>query len=317
MAKSVSLEPFPSISSSSNTSNATSKNCQFRRNLKKVLLAINFNFPFYEHIPALKRFYEPHFAKVVFCGFESNSTYGVLKMNHNAGMQGYHCLALAIEKHSNLKFEGYFHTNDDVVLNFWNLNFDLDKVWLGTPVKWHHVHERGSPPGKNWIWWADGAPRCEKVFQILKNMSVTSNKSPTKDITNTKKLKKHLQIYYENSRRKNICMMSWSDAFYVPKKHASFYAFLANIFEKELVFLEIASPTILHMLTGPKGLQQMHGVYHADPELKHSGESFYKTYTFDITFSHPFKFSTITNKKFFDLAIVPHTIAVVNQCSKT
>ena len=329
------MEPFtpkypsdrlPSIlSSSNNTINyvtTTKKNCQFRQNLKNVLLAINFNHPFYDNIPTLKKFYEPHFGKVVFCGFKSNSTYNVIKMNHGAGMQGYHCLALAIKKYSNLqqKFEGYFYSNDDVILNFWNLNFDLDKVWLGTPVKWHHVHQRGRPAPTNWIWWASGAPRCEKVFHILKNMSITGDTSSLSNnsmdgVNLREKLKKHLQIYYENSHRREICMMSWSDAFYVPKKHAGFYAFLANIFEKELVFLEIASPTILHILTGPNGLYQMHGKYHADPELKHGTESFFKTYTFDIIFSHPFKLSSIANKKFFDLAIVPHAFEVVNQCN--
>ena len=290
-----------------------SKQCQFRQNLKKVLLAINFNHAFYDNIPTLRKFYEPQFGKVVFCGFKANATYGVLKMNNDAGMQAYHCLALAIKNHSTLGFEGYFFSNDDVILNYWNLNFDLGKVWLGTPVKWHYVHEIGGAVSKKWVWWHDGAPRCEKVFRMLTNMTKPTDKTLA-DIKFKSKLKKHLQIYFANSHNKNLCMMSWSDAFYVPKKHSTLFAFLANIFEKELVFLEIASPMILHMLAGPNDLFHMHGVYHADNELGHGAESFYKTYTYDITFSHPFKLSSRTNKKFFDMAIVPHALKMVTRC---
>ena len=178
--------------------------------MKQILLAINFNFNYYQQIPVLKKFYEPHFGKVVFCGYDKSSNYSedeLLKMTGTKGYEGYQCLALAIEKYPNYK--GYFHSNDDVLLNFWNLNFDIDRVWLGAPA--HLTYVRGKRPFPKWVWWPTSGPRCERVFQKLNSMVAEETKFTEFTVSNApdtrlpiqrNELKKLLQVYYKNSGMK-------------------------------------------------------------------------------------------------------------------
>lgn len=303
----------------SNSDSERRKQCQFRDNLKRVLLAINFNFNFYYQIPGLKKFYEPHFGKVVFCGYEKSSSYEILKLNVSRGRHAYQCLALAIERYAN--YDGYFYSNDDVILNFWNLNFNLDKVWLGQkPDLKYAAHVRGKRPFPKGIWWPKSGPRCEQVFKKLNLIAGKTKSKISVEFTTppirANELRRLLQIYLRNSGMKELCMKAWSDAFYVPKKHAAVYVQLSHMFAEEKVFLEIAVTTILHMLDDVKDMVQMNGMYHVDAKNGFRGSySFYRSYSFNLTFSHPFKMSTYHAKKFFELAIIPHAEKMVVQCN--
>ena len=102
--------------------------CQFQQ-FQNILLAINYNFPHYENTALLRQFYEPVFAKVVFCGEIERKDLGIIKINENRGNQGYGCLAAAMKLFPNYK--GYFYGNDDLIINWWNLKrFDINKLWF-------------------------------------------------------------------------------------------------------------------------------------------------------------------------------------------
>ena len=294
--------------------------CRFRKNLKRILLAINFNFPHYENIPMLYDFYQPHFAKVVFCGPEESKQFQVIKMNGIYGWEGYHCLAKAIEKYSRSDqntYDGYFYTNDDVQLNFWNLNADPGRSWLGSPIKWSDSQQIGKPASDEWMWWANNTARCERVLRYLEERSSAGDSA---SIINT-----YLENYYTNTQsniddgggeqQRQFCIMGWSDAFYIPARHADSYVYLANLCEHNKLFLEIASAMILHMLEKDEELLNMNGMYHAeydpDPIM-----GFFDTYTFGVAFSHPFKLSVQVNKNFFHNMIVPYAEERVNACAE-
>ena len=299
--------------------------CKFRKNLKRILLAINFNFPYYDSIPMLGNFYGPHFAKVVFCGPEDSQQFEVIKMNGIYGWEGYHCLAKAIEKYSGVDnsknaYDGYFYTNDDVQLNFWNLNGDPSRVWLGAPIQWPHSQQIGKPVRTYWMWWANNTVRCERVLHRLEEESSSAGNSASI-------VKAYLDNYYTNTQKnidggsgeeekqqRRFCIMGWSDAFYIPAKHAGSYVRLANLCERNKLFLEIASAMILHMLERDDELLNMNGMYHAEYN-RDSILGFYDTYTFGLAFSHPFKLSIQVNKNFFHNIIVPYAQERVNACA--
>ena len=261
----------------------------------------------------LMSFYQPHFGKVVFCGPEEDVRFGVIKMNGVYGWEGYHCLAKAIDRYSLDGYDGYFYSNDDVQLNFWNLNGDPDKVWIGTPISWELSQEIGQPIRKKWTWWANNTVRCKQTLHRLEELSTTGS-YPIVD--------RFLNNYYTNTQKKlsggdrRFCIKGLSDAFYIPSRHAKSYANLANLCESNKLFLEIASPMILHMLEKSGELWNLDGMYHLNYSSSHNPiMGFYETYTFNTTFSHPFKLSVGVNEKFFRNMIIPYARDMVKACT--
>ena len=293
-------------------------NCRFRKSLKKVLLAINFNFIFYKLIPTLREFYTPHFRKVVFCGPEEDVKYGhIIKMNSKrAGREGYHCLAKAIEFY-HLKdgsdFDGYFYSNDDVMLNFWTLNEDTNKIWLGDTIVWRNAQDASKPLRKG-SWWPANTPRCKRILNKLGNDSTANSyvqnyyRNILRNFYNKTIAKDQLPVY-DTKQERRICVKSWSDAFYIPARYADGYVRLANMFEAEKLFLEIASPMIHNMLEDSTQMLNMNGIYHVSKNF-----GFYGTYSFNSTFSHPFKLGDGTNMNFFKNVIVPYSQHITNEC---
>ena len=293
------------------------KNCRYKKSLKKVLLAINFNFVHYKLIPTLRKFYSPYFRKVVFCGAEENAKYGhIIKMNTNGGYQGYHCLAKAIEIYhgDGSDFDGYFYSNDDVILNFWNLNGDTNKIWLGDRTKWLESQRISEPVRKDWIFWVGNKERCELILNKLGNDSTADSyvknyhRNTLRNFYNKTISKDQLSVQ-STKQEQRVCLKSWSDAFYIPARHAESYLRLANMFEAEKMFLEIASPMILHLLDDSTQMLNMEGIYHVMRQF-----GFYGTYSFNSTFSHPFKLSDGTNWNFFKNVIEPYSHRITSEC---
>ena len=290
------------------------ENCRFQESLKKVLLVINFNFIHYTVLPTLREFYTPHFGKVVFCGPEEDARYGkIIKMNSVAGYQGYHCLAKAIEIYRGAGFDGYFYSNDDVMLHFWNLNGDINKIWLGDKILWNDAQELNKPL-RQWSLWTGNTERCKDILNKLANDSTaisyvqTYNKNVMRHFYKVV-VKDQQQLVPNPKQEQRICVKGWSDAFYIPARHAESYLRLANMFEAEKLFLEIASAMILTMLDDVTQMLNLNGIYHAGNKL-----GFYGTYSFGRTFSHPFKLGKEINKQFFKNVIVPYSQHIVNDC---
>lgn len=122
--------------------------CRSIQRLKKIVLAVNFNFPHYAAVPFLKPYYEPVFGKVIFCGQDEDKEHGVIKISENKGYQGYLCVTMAIKLYPD--YDGYIHTNDDVLINWWNLlKLNDSQIWTSSLLNLHRAYEFGKPVPKN------------------------------------------------------------------------------------------------------------------------------------------------------------------------
>lgn len=268
-----------------NSTHLSRSRCSKLSNLRKVLLAINYNTPFYASIPILKQYYGDVFGKVIFCGGSENAD--VINFDEHRGYFGYDCLVRAIQRYPG--FDGYFYINDDVLVNWWNfLEFDTSKIWLGAPVHFQTGHEMGQPVKTGWHWWktAHAAKLCEKAFEKVEQLSKTRDGVRLG-------IPKYINRYFRNTRNQRLCVHSWADVLYVPRYLSKPFARILQIFRENNVFLEVAVPTVLSFFLEPANSLNAHGVYMNDlygysPKYL-SGEAFYETYSVHVTFQHPFK----------------------------
>ena len=264
--------------------NITNK-CNNFDNLKKVLLLINYNFPHYATIPVLKKLYSGLFADIVFCGDSDHPE--VIKIDGTKGYLGYACVAKAIRLFPDLS--GYLYINDDVILNWWNIiGLDTSKIWTGKEIDFRTGHKFGESTLPSWHWWhvLNTAYLCEVALeQTLKLCQSTEGKRL--NLTNLHR------TYYRNTNGSKICLKARSDVVYIPQEYAEAYAKISDINSSNNVFLEVAVPGILAFFWTPFNSYNLNGSYFNDiygySTKYYSGEAFYETYTFDLTFSHPFK----------------------------
>ena len=107
---------------------AKTKRCIIDK-FQKVLLVLNFNFPYYENVKKLQAMYDGVFGQMVICGDISSAWKGsfphIVKDTDNGEDQyvSYHCMGKAIEQYPG--FEGeYNHIIDiDPTLNYLNPPF--------------------------------------------------------------------------------------------------------------------------------------------------------------------------------------------------
>lgn len=263
-----------------------SKHCIKYKQLKQILLAINYNFPHYSSMSLLRETYADIFGKIVFCGTTKHPD--VIQIKGSKGYQGYECIATAIRQYPN--YGGYMHSNDDVVLNWWNLmKLDFKRIWFGSKLSLKQSHKFGENQLPPWHWWktANAAHLCEVAFNETERISKTT-------VGTIYKLKERLNNYYSFTRNEKRCLHNLSDVFYIPSEYAKTYAFLSDIFSKHFVFLEAAVPTILAILQNGKNCINLNGEYfmikYGYIKKYESGEAFFEVYSFDLTFIHPFKF---------------------------
>lgn len=270
----------------SDTKPYNKSHCPKLQKLKGILLAVNYNFPHYASIPLLQKFYEPIFGKVVFCG-DSQYSQDVITINEHRGFLGYECVAAAIRLYPG--YSGYLHINDDVILNWWNiLKFDQKKIWTGSKIEYKTGHIFDELRLPSWHWWktVHAAHLCENAFEQVIDYSRTKEGIKLK-------FPQLLKRYYKNTGDRKLCVHAWGDVFYIPKKYAKLYEKLSEIYRDNNVFLEVAVPGILAFLLTRRNQVNMDGLYlnekYGYSPSYLSGEAFFETYTFDLTFSHPLK----------------------------
>lgn len=267
------------------------RNC-FRDYFKDILLVIVYNHPLYDSIDKLRQFYEPVFPKIFFCGPKSiNETRNNLtQLDINRGIFGYKCLAEAIrQNHMSGGFNGYFYINDDVILNYWNLinttDFDKNFIWSSNNQYGRVSLEEDVPKG--WYWWVSpyGFNDCRNAVHEIAVLAQRYKMYRTL-------LKQNL----DNGNGIAHAHNGRSDIVYVPRKLALPFQELAKIFNKHLVFLEIAVPTILRFLAPENEIKTLKGYYipgdvrKGDPRVI-DARYFWVTYLQNpkLWFIHPFK----------------------------
>ena len=267
--------------------------------LKNIVLALMFNNAHYSSIPLLKNFYAPVFAQLVFCSPEGDLRYDVISTGGRQGWLGYNCLTLASKLYPH--YDGYLYGNDDSVINWWNLyKHDVTKLWFHVNVHELVLHEVGKPTDA-WYWWkkTDALNRFDESLRDIIQVSNRDNRAG--------RIARHaLHNYFHATEGRIGVRRNYSDVFYIPHGKIESFVFLSEIFVKNSLWLEIAVPTLLMFLdngvNNKRGISPpmsdisiLCGVYLPDLYNRRgrkyeTGEAFYETYDFDMTFIHPFKF---------------------------
>lgn len=290
--------------------------CSKFEKLKKVLLAVNFNHPHYSAVPHLREFYEPIFGKIIFCGESKDDSFGVIQIEENQGRLGYMCVVTAMKMYPG--FIGYIHTNDDVILNWWQLiKLDFTKLWFSTPLDTTKNYVFTQPVPTNWWWWSDNdtAGRCKRAFYMVKAM-LNASTHPTIPS------QRYLQQYYHNTNNVELCFPRYVDLFYIPQDLVESFVIFAELFAREKLYLEVAMPLAFAFLTNATNHHVMKGVYLPElfsPNNKTylSGEAFYRIYTIDLYFVHPFKLTgpmKLSNQNIFSNVIKKYGDVVRKDC---
>lgn len=133
----------------------------------------------------------------------------------------YRCLLELMKQQPD--YDGYLMIHFDVFWAYWEYessNWSLDKFWKFIGVEWNECANNIN----DW-WWPSpwGAAAYNKTIKSL-----------PQDLSNALLAKDAF---------KPTC--GWSDLFYVPKKHAEMFMYLAELASQNNLFLEIAIPTVM------------------------------------------------------------------------
>ena len=274
---------------------------------KDIVLIIVYNYPYYDSVPELLKFYQPVFPKVFICGPKGNTT--VANITHafiNKGIYGYKCLTEAIRQYPGN--EGYLYINDDVILNYWNLigsKFDKNVIWESNNQFGRiNLKENLTQP---WYWW-------------VSPYGINNTKGAIKEIHSFGKISKTyndmFSQYRENGNGTYYAYSGRSDVLYIPRRYSIQFQELSQMFYKHGVFLEIAMPTILHFLAPNKEIFRLLGYYipgdvrKNDPRVIDS--RYFWSYYFvnkHLWFIHPFKLHHKGHKnRELNLALMEHIL---------
>ena len=260
-------------------SNVKSNNMPF----SSILLAINFNNPFYNNIPILSKYFGSLFENIIFCGPEESKEYDIITIKGARTYFGYMCLAIGIQKFPNYK--GYLYVNDDMIVNWWNmLETPQDKIWYGKDIIIEAGAAMDKPAPCCWHWWtsARALENCKNAFNSLQASSSQWNGET------------FLDMYFENTKGAPLCLRAWSDFMYIPGRLSKVFNHLANEFYRNGVFLEVAVATMLSMLDKGDNIVNLDGVYLPDiyGDIDFSdGKIVSNIYDTAKSFYHPVKLS--------------------------
>ena len=249
-----------------------------------ILLAINFNHPYYSNINILNEYYRHLFPHIVMCGPEAEPSGRhniiIVEQPKEYGYYGFQCLVEAIRQ--NPGHAGYLYVNDDVIFNWWNLyNIDRTKIWF--PIV--GIGKRDMVlPAKTFFWQrAATLDRCINTYNSMETDPKFINM-------------KAIQMYMDNLGQKRVCVSSLSDIVYIPGRLAEKYKIIGQKFYDNRLFLEVSTPMALLMIEKEANIFPLNGVYLQakynswGPWTRNTDRA-WKEYNYDIHFLHPYKFS--------------------------
>lgn len=234
-----------------------------------LLMIINYNFAHYDSVPFLQQLYKPYFPHTVFCGPADGPL--VKGLDIHKGYFGYKSIAYAMEHFP--EYKGYLYTNDDCIVNCWNLErFNTDTIWFTPPVSFIL-----SPDLKksNWSWWKSewGYDALVKAYENL-----------------PEKYKTRLKQYGDDT----IFGFTYSDIVYFPAKYRDEVIELCNHFAAHNVFLEIAVPMICACISNPNSWEEFKGLN----LWGYDREKILAAYGKQLDYIHPIKLSNTQLQSF-------------------
>jgi len=310
----ISFNCLPSV----NNKILSSKNstCDDVKRLKKILLAINFNWPIYKVIPFLEEFYGDVFGKIVFCGAVRNEQFpGIIQITENYGFLGYECLQKAIRMYPN--YTGYIHSSDDVLLQWWNtMRLDFDKIWIDQDILSinlqysYNIDTKQVMKAKRWWPSKDRLFRCQNAFSKVLNLTNTAEGMKYNFDT-------HVNNFFKNTNNTKLCARGRADFFYIPKHIAPSFAKMLEIYRSEEIHLEITLPSVLIFFLTKTNFHDIKGVYLPDKYWNtkyHNGKDFAEIYFRNTSFYHPFKLTWQNNLHFFKEIVMTYKELLCRDC---
>lgn len=264
----------------------------YKNVFKDTLLVMNFNYAFYGNNKILHELYDDVFGKVLTCGPapDNPNSQGpdILYKEEKIWYFRYRCLTKAIRKYPG--FKGYIYSNDDILINWWNLiQFDRTKIWQSGSVDWRQK-AYGDVIRGSWVWWKSnmGVQACQKYYEQLKVLAASQ----------PKQYKNYLNVYLQNGKGEPRCAKGWTDMFYVPGRFAQDYARLSDIAYENKLILEIAANNIIRTLDHVENFEYLNGTYLPDLKVRDiSARNFWRHYSFSMTFIHPIKLNSKDGKE--------------------
>ena len=184
---------------------------------------------------------------------------------------------------------GYLYSNDDVILNWWNLlQFDRNKIWQSAPTLDFRQPAYGDIIAKEWPWWKypEGIKACQEYHSLLEHLAKTKPM-----------FKNLLDIFLSNGNGEARCAKGWTDVFYIPQKHMEDYIYLSAIAYKAKLMSEIAAHNIMHSLDYVENIIYINGTYLPDLGIWHNTfEKFWLNYNTNLTLIHPIKLNGKSDK---------------------
>ncbi|KAF9969163.1 hypothetical protein BGZ73_008603, partial [Actinomortierella ambigua] len=191
---------------------------------KDILLVVNFNHPDYAAIEPFLDIYKGYFPNIQFYGPEvpENLKDVVVEMPHDAGFtSSYQSIADAVERFP--KYRGYLYTNDDTLLNVYQLaGFDQDKVWKQVPDPIKDVHDLSKAPPDDWFHWPK--PEGRKMWEDATSLTAEQK----------------ARIAKFSKVDGPVDVRAFADAVYVPARIGQELAGVLKQFAKHNMFLELA-----------------------------------------------------------------------------
>ena len=283
-------------------------NSTFYRKFSNVVLIIEFNFPNFKGIKYIDFLYRSMFEQIIYCGPKSDMKtlegLGVDFVSYDSNGGGflfYSCLSIVMQM--NLQVEGYMLISDDLLLNpekieEFNLNnpimFIVEPEVLGRPVRFNitslkYCNENMYPAVCNikhdWMW-----PReyRKKTRRVQRQLLLQASKDDV--VLNALRNLKH------NAGGDNIYYGEFGDAAYVPKRHSKSFVKVASFFLKEKIFVEIALPTIMHMLSRSEHIQYVRSLQLPMNINRNKPWKRWEDFMNKYAYIHPTKWGTIVTE---------------------
>lgn len=249
------------------------------KSFSDLLLIIVFNHPHYGNVKLLEELYRPHFSNILYCGpnFDDfrthHDTASFVEAIDDGGYFFYDCMRAAIGMQYGVN--GYLLIPDDILFNFWNFgHLDRNKIWF----TWREVVKQNRYLNTDLWWWQQESGR-EAVDNAWIELQHKDHVSYVQTFID------HLS---KNLGGSEYVVWYTSDVFYLPSHLSENFAYLASIFSKHRVFVEITVPTILFGLTGSAEMVELNGNYLWD-EDRNNKAAYYNS---GLHFLHPFKYDS-------------------------
>ncbi|XP_071110679.1 uncharacterized protein [Haliotis cracherodii] len=228
-----------------------------------IALIITFNSDkFYHNLPLLEAIHRRYFAYVIYCGprqdrFKAKLIESIASSNilYIEGIKEgwYHmweCLTLTSK--FNLDVRGYLQIGDDTLLNSWNIaDLPRDRIWM--PSHGHLDRRDAENVQDGWVWWKHDFGQ-KAVNRAMDTVVRIHNNEPGNN-----HVSKFVKTYTVNCGDMSHVYHSSCDVMYIPSKMADQFRYLAAIFRKERVNVELTFPTLAHGLVRSADIYMIQG----------------------------------------------------------